>query len=103
MEVLRLSRLPALDTNVRPDGAVSATLTAAASDAPLLVTTIVNTAFTPGTTEAGPVLTTWTSALAATDVDDVDELLPGVGSDVVDETVAVLSTGFGVVYDAGTE
>ena len=98
-----MTQLPALDTNVRPLGAVSATLTPVASDAPLLVTTIVNTALVPGTIEAGPVLATRTSALGATGVDDVDELLPGVGSGVVAETTAVLSTGLGVVYAAGTE
>ena len=98
-----LTQAPVFDTNVRPVGDGSATLTAAASDTPLLVTTMVKTALVPGVTEAGPVLTTCTSALGLTGVDDVEVLLPGVGSVVVVDTVAVLSTGFGVVYEAGTE
>jgi hypothetical protein len=43
------------------------------------------------------------SALVTTGVDDVELLLPDVGSVVADETVAVLRIGLGVVYDAGTE
>src|SRR2546429_9371269 len=52
-------------TNVSPVGVASVTLTAAASDGPVFVTTTVYTRFVPGTTGSpGPLLVTCTSAVA---------------------------------------
>jgi hypothetical protein len=57
----------------------------------------------PGVAEAGPVLEIERSALVVTVVEELAVLLPGTGSVVEDDTVAVFTIGVGVVYDDGTE
>src|SRR5262245_2673399 len=53
---------PVFETKVRPAGVGSVTVTAAAFEGPLFVTTMVKTTFWPAVIRAGPVLVTPTSA-----------------------------------------
>jgi hypothetical protein len=82
---------PEFETNVRPAGVTSATITACASPGPALVTVSTYEIASPGRAVASPVLTTERSAEAAvTTVVAVELLLPGSRSLAVVVTVAVL-------------
>jgi hypothetical protein len=83
-------QLPELETKVRFAAVVSATETPVAVLGPLFVTVTVYVMLLPAVIVAGPVLVAEMSVDALTVVEAVDELFPGVGSVVVDETVAVL-------------
>jgi hypothetical protein len=81
---------PVLETKVRFAGVVSATETPVAVLGPLLVTVTVYVMLLPAVAVAAPVLVIERSAAAPVVVEAVAELFAGVGSGVVDETVAVL-------------
>jgi hypothetical protein len=57
----------------------------------------------PVVTEAGPVFEIDRSVLGVTGVDALALLLAGVGSVVVDDTVAVFTIVVGVEYESGSE
>ena len=78
------------DPNTTPAGRVSTTETFAASEGPAFAAFTVYVTVPPAVTVAGPDLVTDKSADAITVVLAVSVLLPGVGSGVVDETVAEL-------------
>ena len=78
------------ETNVVPGGSGSDMANVCASLGPALATVIVKSRFVPATTVGGAVLVTDTSADEAIVVDDVALLLAGLGSAVVELTVAVL-------------
>ena len=80
------------DANVVLAGSVSVSAIVAAAAGPALATVIVYAMVDPGVAPAGAVLTTLTSA-RTTVVVTVDELLPGVASAVIDNTVAVFEIG----------
>src|ERR1051326_9175800 len=87
-----VTQLPVFETNVRPAGVVSATDTPVAVLGPLFVTVTVYEIVEPGVMIADPVFTfaIERSVEAVTVAVQVDELLAGVGSLVVELTVAVL-------------
>src|SRR5438128_9206397 len=80
---------PDAETNDRREGVGSVSCTAAASEGPLFVTTIVKVTFEPGKAVAGPVLVTLRSAPVVTGSVVVELLFPGFVSVVDDVTVAV--------------
>jgi hypothetical protein len=85
---------------VNPAGQVSLSDTACASDGPVLLTVIVYVRTTPSpatTVDTPSVLLTERFAEVVTVFESVAELFPGVGSVVVELTVAVLSCGLAVV------
>src|SRR5262245_20769897 len=81
---------PVLETKVRFAGVLSATVTPVAVLGPLWVPVTVYVLLLPAVIVAGPVFVMERSEGALTVVEAVDELLPGVGSVVALETVAVL-------------
>ena len=81
---------PDADPNVTPAGNVSTTLTVVASEGPRFDTANEYDTDPPATTVAGPDFTNAKFADAVTVVDTADELLPGTGSAVVEDTAAVL-------------
>jgi hypothetical protein len=85
---------PALDTKPRPAGVGSATDTPVAVLGPLFVTVMVYTTFVPAVTFAGPVFVSDMSAWKVTVVCTDAVLFAGVGSVVVETTVAVFVKGF---------
>lgn len=93
---------PVFDTNVRPDGVGLATLTEAASEAPLLVIATVRISWVPGVTPPGTDWWTDRSALTATLVETPAELLALDGSPVGEEAVAANVYEDGDVCDDGT-
>jgi hypothetical protein len=91
------------DTKVVPAGRTSVTLTLAALLGPALFTVMVYVMLEPAAAVAGPLLVIDRSAFAVTFVLAVELLLPGVGSEVVADTVAVferLATVFAVTTRA---
>ena len=81
---------PAALTKLIPAGRVSVTVRFAASDGPLFVTVSEYATDPPATTVAGPLFVIARSADGVTVVDTDDELFPGTGSLVADETTARL-------------
>jgi len=78
-----------LDTNVRPEGVVSATETPVAVLGPRLVTVTVYEMFCPARAVAGPVFVIETLVDAVTVVDAVAELFEAFRSNAVVEAAAV--------------
>ena len=82
--------VPVADTNVTPAGSVSVTDTFAASDGPPLTTTSEYVNDPPAVTVGGPSLVIDRSADAVTAVTAVEVLFARTGSNVADDTDAVL-------------
>lgn len=81
--------VPVADTKVTPTGSESRTETVVASDGPLFAATSEYVTDPAAVTVAGPVLVMTRSADAVTVVVALEVLLPGIGSVVADETVAM--------------
>jgi hypothetical protein len=81
--------LDAVDTNVIPAGSMSVTEASAAADGPKFETAIVYVVVVPATSVPACTFVTWRSALVLTgDGPSEATLFNGVGSGVVDDTVA---------------
>lgn len=95
---------PLLESQVRPAGVGSDTVTPTASDGPRFVTVTVYVTWLPANCVAVPLLATERSACAVTTVVTDAVLLAGYASPVVDVTVAVLTIeppAFGAVAAIG--
>src|SRR5690606_13288136 len=77
---------PALETNTRPVGVGSVTVTLLAATGPALATTMVNTTCSPGAVAAGPVLLM---------------LRAGTSTGVITSSSSVIGVGVGVVGVGG--